>query len=252
MPAKRLIFVPTYNERDNVEAMVRQLLALELDVDLLFLDDDSPDGSGEILDKLAAEISRLSVVHRPGKQGIGSAHQQGIRHAYAGDYDQLITLDCDFTHKPADIPRLLDALRGHDLATGSRYLEPGSLPDWNLLRRALTALGHFLTRRLLSIKYDATGALRAYDLRRIRADIFDSVQSRGYGFFFESMLVLTRAGYSVGEFAIVLPARTYGTSKMSVTETLRSGVRLIALWARTVTARQIDPARTEKPIDALE
>ena len=252
MNRKRLIFVPTYNERDNVERMVRRLLALDLDADLLFLDDGSPDGTGAILDKLAAELPRLTVIHRPGKQGIGTAHQQGIRHAYALGYDELITLDCDFTHKPEDIPTLLDALRGHDLATGSRYMETGSLPDWNLLRRSLTAVGHFLTRRLLSIPYDATGALRAYDLRRIRPGIFDEVQAGGYGFFFESMFVLTRAGYSVGEFPIVLPARTYGNSKMTTAETLKSGLRLLRVWAGSIGSRASVPTRMEKGVDAAE
>ena len=252
MPRKRLIFVPTYNERDNVEPMVRELLALDLDADLLFLDDGSPDGTGVILDELAAGIESLSVIHRTGKLGIGTAHQRGIRYAYAHDYDELVTLDCDFTHKPADILKLLDALRGHDLATGSRYMNPGSLPNWNLLRRSLTGVGHFLTRRLLSIKYDATGALRAYDLRRIHPGIFDKVEAGGYGFFFESMFVLTRAGYTVGEFPIVLPARTYGTSKMSLTETVRSGTQLMRLWVRTIGSKRTLPSHMEKHVDALE
>ena len=252
MPTRKLIFVPTYNERENVEAMVRELVALNLDADLLFLDDGSPDGTGGILDRLAAKTPRLSVVHRPGKAGIGTAHQHGIRHAYAQGYDVLITLDCDFTHKPGDIRTLLDALRGHDLSTGSRYMEAGSLPDWNLLRRSLTAVGHLLTRRLLSIKYDATGALRAYDLRRIDRRIFDEVEAGGYGFFFESMFRLTRAGYTVGEFPIVLPARTYGTSKMSLRETLKSGMRLIALWAGTIGTRRPLRTKVENRVDALE
>ena len=252
MSRRRLIFVPTYNERDNAERMVRQLLTLDLGADLLFLDDGSPDGTGEILDKLAAQFPRLSVMHRTGKLGIGTAHKAGIKRAYELDYDELITLDCDFTHKPSDIPRLLEALRGHDLATGSRYMEDDSLPDWNVLRRSLTAIGHFLTRRLLSIQHDATGALRAYDLRRIPATLFDEVEAGGYGFFFESMFVLTRAGYSVGEFAIVLPARTYGTSKMTTAEALKSAMRLLALWGGTLTQKRPVPRSLEKRVDALE
>ena len=252
MSRRRLIFVPTYNERDNAERMVRQLLALDLGADLLFLDDGSPDGTGEILDKLAAQFPRLSVMHRTGKLGIGTAHKAGIKRAYELDYDELITLDCDFTHKPSDIPRLLEALRGHDLATGSRYMEDDSLPDWNVLRRSLTAIGHFLTRRLLSIQHDATGALRAYDLRRIPATLFDEVEAGGYGFFFESMFVLTRAGYSVGEFAIVLPARTYGTSKMTTAEALKSAMRRLSLWGGTLTQKRPVPRSLEKRVDALE
>src|SRR5512146_2744458 len=148
MSAKHLIFVPTYNERDNAERMVRELSGLDLDTDLLFMDDNSPDGTREILDRLTLETPRLSVIHRAGKQGIGSAHLDAVRWAYDHRYEVLITLDCDFTHKPSDLPRLLEALSGHDLATGSRYLEPDSLPNWNIFRRSLTAFGHFLTRNL--------------------------------------------------------------------------------------------------------
>ena len=252
MQRKRLVFVPTYNERDNVEKMVRRLFALDLDADVLFLDDGSPDGTGAILDSLAAELPRLRVLHRAGKQGIGTAHQEGIRHAYRLEYDELVTLDCDFTHRPEDIPSLLDALAGHDLATGSRYMEPGSLPGWNILRRSLTVVGHLLTRRLLSIPHDATSALRAYDLRRIRPQLFDEVESRGYGFFFESMFVLTRAGYTVGEFPIVLPARTYGHSKMTSAETMKSGFRLLVIWARVIRSKAGRAHSKGEAIDAVE
>jgi dolichol-phosphate mannosyltransferase len=214
--------------------MVRELSSLGLDADLLFMDDNSPDGTGEALDLLAASNPRLYVIHRAGKLGIGSAHAEGIAWAYDHDYEVLITLDCDFTHKPSDVPRVLAALGGHDLATGSRYLAPDSLPEWNILRRSLTSFGHFLTLRLLSIRYDATSALRAYDLRRISRSDFERVEATGYGFFFESMFVLIRQGYSVGEFAIVLPARTYGSSKMTPRETLRSGMQLLRLWARSL------------------
>jgi dolichol-phosphate mannosyltransferase len=245
-----LIFVPTYNERDNAERMVRELAALRLDADMLFMDDGSPDGTGDILDALAVEIPRLTVIHRAGKQGIGSAHAEAISRAYDQGYDRLITLDCDFTHKPTDIFKLLEALTGHDIATGSRYLAPDSLPDWNLLRRSLTAFGHLLTTRLLSIRYDATGALRAYDLRRIPRAVFERVESRGYGFFFESMFVLTRAGFTVGEFPIVLPARTYGSSKMTVRETLNSGSRLLRLWTKVVTRSERHSAPASESIDA--
>jgi dolichol-phosphate mannosyltransferase len=131
MPNRTLIFIPTYNERENVEPMVAQLLALGLDADLLFLDDDSPDGTGQVLDALAARHARLLVIHRAGKRGIGSAHLDGIAWAYDHGYDLLATLDCDFTHSPADLARLLEAVGDHDIAVGSRYLQEGSLPGWN-------------------------------------------------------------------------------------------------------------------------
>ena len=236
---KTLIFVPTFNERDNVESMVQQLVALPLDADLIFMDDASPDGTGELLDALATKHPRLSVMHRSGKLGIGSAHIDGINRAYDLGYDRLVTLDCDFTHSPSDVLKLINNSTGFDVTAGSRYLAPGSLPGWNLMRQSLTGFGHLLTKHLLDIQFDATGALRAYDLRTIPREAFNLVKARGYGFFFESMFVLVRNGYSVKEFPIVLPARTYGSSKMTTREVFRSANRLLSLWKESV----VDPDR---------
>jgi dolichol-phosphate mannosyltransferase len=226
---RTLIFVPTYNERDNVKRMATALLELPIVADLLFMDDGSPDGTGDILDEVAQSNPRLSVIHRSRKSGIGSAHLEGIRFAYDNHYDRLVTLDCDFTHSPSDVLTLIDKSTGYCAATGSRYLERDSLPGWNLLRRFLTAFGHFLTTYFLGIGFDATGALRAYDLRRIPRELFDLVQAREYGFFFESMFLLVNNRFSITEFPIVLPARTYGTSKMTTRDALRSGSQLLGL-----------------------
>jgi dolichol-phosphate mannosyltransferase len=239
MPRSTLIFVPTYNERDNVEHMVTDLIGLGIDADVLFIDDASPDGTGDILDALAGKHRQLSVIHRTGKLGIGSAHLDAIRWAYAHGYERLVSLDCDFTHSPRDVLRVLEHLEGHDLAAGSRYLEENSLPGWNILRRSLTGFGHALTKNLLGIRVDATGALRGYDLLRIPREVFDLVTARGYAFFFESMFLLVRNGFTVGEFAIVLPARTYGSSKMTLRETWRSGSQLLSLWMSST----VNPAR---------
>lgn len=229
-----LIFVPTYNEAENAERLCRELCALDLEADILFCDDGSPDGTGEIVDGLAGEFPQVSAMHRKVKAGIGSAHQDGIRHAYAHGYETLVTMDCDFTHQPADVQRLLQVARssGRAVAIGSRYMEQDSLPGWNLMRRSLTHLGHFLTTNLLRLPQDATGALRVYQLKKIPEAIFDRVRSRGYSFFFESLFVLHRNGFAIEEMPIALPARTYGSSKMCLRETWRSAFRLLKLyWA---------------------
>jgi dolichol-phosphate mannosyltransferase len=233
---KILIFVPTYNERENAPEMVRQLLALPLDADLLFLDDNSPDGTGILLDELAAANSRLRVIHRFGRQGVGSAHTAGINWAYEHGYDILVTMDCDFTHSPDDIPPMLAAAAaGADLVVASRYLQPNSLPGWNLLRRLLTNLGHLLTRTFLGMTYDASGALRVYDLRRIPKAAFALVRARGYAFFFESLFVLHCNKLKIAEVPIRLPARTYGHSKMSFREALRSARQVVSLGVASLT-----------------
>ena len=227
---KTLIFVPTYNERDNVPELFKQIQALGLDVDLLFLDDNSPDGTGQLLDELAAKEPRLHVIHRTGKLGIGSAHVDGITWAYDHGYTRLVTMDCDFTHSPADIPRLLEWGDKYDVVVGSRWLEPGSLPGWNLLRRFLTNFGHWLTSCLLRMPYDATGAFRVYDLKRIPRYLFPAVKSRSYAFFFESLFLLRCNGFSIWEVSIVLPSRMYGHSKMSWREAARSAAHVWKLF----------------------
>jgi dolichol-phosphate mannosyltransferase len=250
MAPKTLIFIPTYNERDNVGPMCEQILALGLDADLMFMDDASPDGTGALLDDLAARHPRVRVVHRSGKAGIGSAHQAGIALAYDEGYQRLVTLDCDFTHSPALIPQFLERSHTADAVVGSRYLESGSLPGWSALRKSLTTLGHVLTKNMLGISQDATGAFRAYNLESIPRDLFALVESRGYAFFFESMLVLQRNGLAIAELPITLPARTYGHSKMSVEEVRRSVATLMTLFIQDQTnPGRFRPGKKEVVLD---
>ena len=227
---KTLIFIPTYNERENVQLMCQQLLELGLDADILFLDDNSPDGTGDILDRLSQDCSCVTVIHRSGKLGIGSAHVAGIDYAYRNGYTILITMDCDFTHSPRDIIRLLRQINAHDVVVGSRYMKSNSLPGWNLTRKFLTHFGHFMTKNLLGMPLDATGAFRIYRLTRIPQDIFHLIKSKGYSFFFESLFLLTRNSISVAEIPIALPARTYGHSKMSYREAANSGFHVFSLY----------------------
>ncbi len=237
---KQLIFIPTYNEHENVTPMLSQLLALGLDTDIAFMDDASPDGTGALLDELAkAAGKRVRVIHRTGKNGIGSAHQEGIALAYREGYDVLVTMDCDFTHAPEDIPRLLAKCGVSDLVVGSRFLASNSLPGWTAVRRGLTHLGHAATRTMLGVSADATGAFRAYNLRSIPKEVFELVHEPGYAFFFRSMFVMQENGISVSEIPIVLSARTYGHSKMSLTEVGRSVREL----GRLMTARAVNPAQ---------
>jgi len=226
---KTLIFVPTYNERDNAPRMVEEIHALGLDADVLFVDDNSPDGTGELLDALKPKFPRLIVHHRSGKLGIGSAHAETIQWAYDHDYRQLVTLDCDFTHSPADIPALLAKAVDCDVAVGSRWVRSNSLPGWNFFRRSMTCLGHLLTKYVLGLPQDASGAFRAYRLDRLPQDVFLLVKSRGYAFFFESLYILNRNQFVIGEVPISLPARTYGNSKMSTQAALRSACHVFKL-----------------------
>jgi dolichol-phosphate mannosyltransferase len=232
---KTLIFIPTYNERENVTPMCTQILALGLDADLVFMDDGSPDGTGKVLDDLAAQHPRVAVIHRTKKSGIGSAHLEGIAYAYDKGYDRLLTMDCDFTHSPSLIPEFLDASKTAPVVVGSRYLGEESLPGWTIVRKILTRAGHLLTESMLGISQDATGAFRVYDLRTIPRALFELVQSRGYAFFFESLLIVNKNHFAIAEIAIKLPARTAGHSKMSFIEVRRSLTTLMTLLVATRT-----------------
>jgi dolichol-phosphate mannosyltransferase len=223
---KTLLFIPTYNEKDNAPKLCEELLALNLPIDILFIDDNSPDGTGRILDEIAAKNPSVKVAHRAGKQGIGSAHYYGITYAYENGYQILMSMDADFTHRPEYIVKLLALKGAAEVVIASRYMQDNSLPGWNFLRRLLTRTGHVLTSILLRMNYDATGALRLYRIDRIPKQAFDIVDSKGYSFFFESLYVLFRNGYKIHEFPIELPARTYGSSKMDLKEVFKS-VRLL-------------------------
>lgn len=227
---KTLIFIPTYNERENVRPMCEAILAHGLDADLMFLDDNSPDGTGQVLDQLAAQYPRVRVIHRMEKSGIGSAHQDGIALAYREGYQRLLTLDCDFTHDPALIPEFLRRSESAAVVVGSRFQEGGGLKDWSLLRKGLTHTGHLLTSTLLGMSQDATAAYRCYDLTVIPRELFDLVQSKGYAFFFESMFIMHINGFSIAEIPLVLAARVYDTSKMSMVEVRRGLTTLLSVF----------------------
>lgn len=224
-----LIFIPTYNERENVEEMLQRLTLLYPNFDILFADDNSPDGTGQVLEELKKQHKRLEVIHREKKLGIGSAHRAGINYAYSKGYDYLITMDCDFTHSPEDISRFMEYL-DYDIVIGTRYKDKKSLSEWNIYRKFLTKLGHFLTKYFLLMDYDATGAFRLYNLRKIPLRAFDNVKSEGYSFFFESLFFLNLQGFKIKEVPIILPKRTYGHSKMGIKEIFKSLLRLFRLF----------------------
>lgn len=245
---RTLVLVPTYNERENAPGLARKVLDLGLGLDLLFVDDASPDGTGDLLDAMAAQEPRIQVLHRPGRQGIGGAHLDGIAWARARGYAQVVTMDCDFTHPPEKIPEVLalaGADPGVDVIVGSRFLAEGSLPGWNLLRRTLTWTGHVLTKGLLGMPWDATGGFRFYRLERIPAAVFERVQARGYAFFFESLHLLHNNGFTIREVPICLPARILGSSKMS----LREAARSLALLRRIAWRKLLHPEQFRVGID---
>jgi len=233
-----LIFIPTYNEAENVERIFQQIQLLKLDADFLFLDDNSPDGTGKIIDSIVNKNRNVDVIHRTGKLGIGSAHKVGIKRAYDKGYEVLITMDCDFTHSPEYILDFIKNKNKTDIVVGSRYLRKDSLATWNLFRKSLTHFGHFLTVNLLNMPYDASGAFRLYNLKGINQNIFSLIQSNGYSFFFESLFILNFNKNNIYEIPIELPSRTYGTSKMTWKDAWKSLQFLMSLYMRKLFNKQ--------------
>jgi dolichol-phosphate mannosyltransferase len=209
------VCLPTYNERENLEKMVR---ALEPHgVRVLVVDDNSPDGTGEIADRLAGELGFVSVLHRPRKEGLGPAYLAGFRQALADGAAYVLELDCDFSHDPADVPRLLAACEaGADLALGSRYVPGGGTENWGLVRRIVSWGGSFYARVLLGVRIrDLTGGFKCFRRAVLETLDLDAVDSKGYAFQIETTYRVLRKGFRVVEVPIRFVDRTEGHSKMS-------------------------------------
>ncbi len=226
-----LVIVPTYNEAANVAIMTEKLLVVVPEVDILFVDDSSPDGTGEIIDQIAKIQPRVRGLHRALKDGIGAAHIAGLTKAINDGYRTVITMDGDLTHSPEDIPRMLEASKDADVVLGSRYLQEGSLKGWNPIRKLTTHLAHVLTRVILGLPYDCTGAFRVYRMDRLPRGIFSLVRSKTYPFFFESVFVFHLNRLKIQQVPIKLPPRTYGSSKMPFSEPFRGVVHLFKVGA---------------------
>jgi dolichol-phosphate mannosyltransferase len=230
--SRTLVFLPTLNEAGNIETMLHAIMKLDLDADILIIDDGSTDGTGKMVEKLAVEHPTISLLQRGGRLGVGSAHTLALRLAKQRGYERLVTMDADFSHHPSDIPRFLEAAKASDIVIGTRFARDDSLKDWNLFRKGLTHLGHFLTRLLLSLPYDASGGFRVYTMNRIPQDLIDGLEARNYEFFFESLTLMHRRGLSIAEVPIDLPARTYGESKMQLKHMFGGLYRLVLLSCR--------------------
>jgi dolichol-phosphate mannosyltransferase len=227
-----LIFLPTLNEAGTIESMIQQIIGLNLDASILVIDDGSTDGTDELVEKLVIKYPSISLIERGARLGVGSAHIQALRLAKQRNYGRLITMDADFSHQPSDIPRFIEAAEAADIVVGSRFQRTDSLKDWNLFRKGMTHLGHFLTRLLLAMPYDASGGFRVYRLDKVPQDLIDKLESANYDFFFESLTLMHRRGLSIAEVPIDLPARTYGHSKMQLKHIFGGFFRLILLSYR--------------------
>ena len=211
---KAVVCLPTYNERENLERMIE---ALEpLGVGVLVIDDNSPDGTGAIADELAATRDWVSVLHRSAKEGLGRAYVAGFREVLAGEAAYVMQMDCDFSHDPADVTRLIAAVdAGADVAIGSRYVAGGGVSNWGLHRRLMSLGASIFIRLILMPVRDATGGFKCFRREVLEALDLDSIDAAGYVFQVETTFRARRRGFRVVEIPIHFADRTAGTSKMS-------------------------------------
>ena len=211
---RAVVCLPTYNERENLEAMLRALA--DKGVRVLVVDDSSPDGTGELADRFAAELDFVDVLHRERKEGLGPAYLAGFRRALADGAELVLEMDCDFSHDPKDVPRLIAAAEQADVVLGSRYVQGGGVRNWGLLRRFVSAGGSWYARMLLGVSvHDLTGGFKCYRRAVLERIDLDAIASKGYAFQIETTYRALRAGFRVVEVPITFVDREAGGSKMS-------------------------------------
>lgn len=229
-PDRVTVVVPTYNERDNLPHLAAAVLLHGYR--LIVVDDNSPDGTGVIANELAAATDSMEVLHRPSKEGLGPAYVEGFKYALNQLPEVVVQMDCDFSHNPTDVPRLVGAVAedGADLALGSRYVPGGGTPDWPRRRRFLSRGGNLYARWMLGIPiHDATGGFRAWRAQSLAALHYETAEASGYGFQVEMAMRSFDAKLAITEVPIVFRDRLHGQSKMG-SDIVLEAMRLVTLW----------------------
>jgi dolichol-phosphate mannosyltransferase len=219
---KKIVFIPTFNERKNISILIKKILNLKLNFDILIIDDNSSDGTRNAIDKLKKINKKIHTIYRKQKLGIGSAHKEAFKWCYKKKYKVIISMDGDGTHDPKYIPNLLKKSTHYDIISTTRFKKKNSLNDWPAWRIILTKLRHLILVNLLKLEFDASGAFRlinptTVDLRHLLA-----AKNNSYSFFWESLFILKYNKYSIHEIPISLNARKTGNSKMSIMDIFRA------------------------------
>lgn len=234
--SQTLVIVPTYNEKENIARLVGQIRALTGDVHLLVVDDNSPDGTGGLVDDLAQVDTGMHVLHRAGKLGLGTAYKAGFAFGLARHYRFLCTMDADFSHSPESLPALLTkASSGYDLVVGSRYVPGGAVEGWPTSRKILSSGANLLAHLVLGVSIrDCTAGFRCYQRHVLEAIDLDAIFSSGYSFLMEMAFYVQQAGFRCGEVPITFVNRTEGSSKISESEIYKAFYTLVRLRTRAL------------------
>jgi dolichol-phosphate mannosyltransferase len=251
MPIETFVIVPTYNEADNLDELLSQLLALPVALGVIVVDDNSPDGTGELADQWAARYpERVHVIHRPGKLGLGTAYIAGFQKALHGlEAQRIMTMDADFSHHPRYIPAMIELSRQKHVVIGSRYAPGGGSRNCTWKRVWLSKIANFAARLLLGLKArDATAGFRLYRREALASIPLDQIFSSGYSFLVEMLFMCQRRGWQIGEVPIIFEDRRKGATKISRQEVFKAQYTVFRLFARRL--RGGEPRRPSVPISS--
>jgi len=251
MPIETFVIVPTYNEADNLDELLSQLLALPVALGVIVVDDNSPDGTGELADQWAARHpERVHVIHRPGKLGLGTAYIAGFQKALHGlEARRIMTMDADFSHHPRYIPAMIALSRQKHVVIGSRYVAGGGSRHCTWKRVWLSKIANFAARLLLGLKArDATAGFRLYRREALASIPLDQIFSSGYSFLVEMLFMCQRRGWQIGEVPIIFEDRRKGATKISRQEVFKAQYTVFRLFARRL--RGGEPRRPSVPISS--
>ena len=229
-----VIIVLILNEKDNIEILFNKLNATNIEFDLLFIDDNSSDGSQEIIKNILKKNKNINCIFRPKKIGIGSAHKDGLIWSYRKNYKIIITMDADGTHDPKYLKTLINELKNFDIVVTSRFLEKDSLKNWPLFRIFLTTLRHLTISLLLSMPYDSSGAYRCINCRRVSLSDIILAKNNSYAYFWESIFILHKKKYRIAQIPVQLPYRKIGSSKMNIKDIFFSIFYLMVVFLKKV------------------
>ena len=230
----KLLIIPTLNERKNITILFKKIKKIDQRLDILFVDDNSTDGTREEILDLKKKNKSINFIFRPKKMGIGSAHKDGLKYAYKKKYKIILTMDADGTHNPKYIKKLIKFSSQFDLISTNRFEQKNSLVEWPIQRRFLTKVRYYLINILLGINYDSSGAYRCYNTKNIKLNDIMEAKNNGYSFFWESLYLLNKKKYSIKEIPIYLPYRKVGSSKMTTRDIVGSLLYLLKYFFKNL------------------
>ncbi len=246
-PERVLVNMATYNERENIASLIEEIHRIAPIADVLVVDDNSPDGTGKVVDEIAARDPRVHAIHRAGKQGLGTAILVAMNYAMEKNYDLMVNMDADFSHSPNYLPAVLAGMAHNDVMIGSRYIRGGGSRNWPLSRRAISKTVNAVVRLLFRMQVrDASGGYRCYRVAKLRQTLLEKFWSRGYSFQQEMLYRCYLAASKIGETPIIFDNRKLGKSKVSPKESVRSLSLILYLGMRSVFGIDKEAARRKR------